>query len=152
MGGGGGGRATPGEMIGPLWENSDWTSRSGNFILSCFEEIPSRAVANPSKSKLFRHFNVVQWQWSSDKRFFRSIPAIARTTDSALPFARAKCKCFLWRSNCKLCYQIDSGVDKGGGGGKGAQSPQWAEGPSLWEDEIRGEIEGAAMTMCNHRK
>ena len=64
--GGGGGRATPGEMIGPLWENSDWTSRSGNFILSCFEENPSRAVANPSKCKLFRHFNVVQWQWSSD--------------------------------------------------------------------------------------
>ena len=28
--------------------------------------LPSRAVGNPSKSKRFRHFNVVQWQWCLD--------------------------------------------------------------------------------------
>ena len=34
-----------------------------------------------------------------------------------------------------------SGVDKGGGA-RGAQPLQWAEGPPLWKDEIRGEIKG----------
>ena len=49
-------------------------------------------------------------------------------------------------------YVVSSGVDKGGGKG-GAQPPQWAEGPPLWKDEIRGEIEGGgAMTMCNPQK
>ena len=56
---GGGGRrpSAPGEMFGPFWENSDWTSRSGNFILSCFVEIPSRVVANPNGFAISMSFN-----------------------------------------------------------------------------------------------
>ena len=37
---------------------------------------------------------------------------------------------------------IYCGVDKGGGARVAHPSPQWAEGPPLWKDEIRGEIEG----------
>ena len=54
---------------------------------------------------------------------------------------------FLRDNNLIYC-----GVDKGGGGQGGLIPPQWAEWPPLWKDEIRGEIEGGTMTLCNPQK